>query len=85
MNPIHAPTLYYRYPHGDSKLSPRGAKISNNFSEIVKNFVDNLEKDSPLDFRDLIILLNEATSSVLINKIITRRLENPLGPKPWHS
>ena len=67
--------LYKRYNDGGSMITDAGMYLSRKFSCDVKAFIIEAEDDgSPIDLRDLQVILLDAVNDAILKEIISRRV-----------
>lgn len=65
--------LFTRNPGGDSQITDEGVRIEKAFVEILKDFISDVEKDGPVDLRDLSMVLNYSINDIIFHEIVMRR------------
>jgi hypothetical protein len=66
--------LFNRGPAGDSKRTERAEDIHNKFVHVFDKFLSEIEEDGPVDLRDLAYVLSTSIESLVLQKIVQRRL-----------
>ena len=68
-------TLFDRFPAGNSRRTRRAENIHNKFVRVMEEFLVEIEEEGPVDLRDLAYVLNSSIESLVLSKIVRRRLD----------
>lgn len=66
--------LFDREKAGDSRRTERAEDIHNKFVRVFDEFLSEIEEDGPVDLRDLAYVLNSSIESLVLQKIVRRRI-----------
>ena len=66
--------LFHRRKNGGSRWTERGTQICKRYSEVVRNFIAQIEEEGAVDLRDLQTLLKSGIDDAITYDLVMRKL-----------